>query len=575
MFWLVCLGVAKLHYGIDMGSQFIKIGVFDSSTNEIRTVEVDSVTSIPAAISLKTTAPKSEHMNANDFKSSSVLVGRAAAKAVHKDPRSGLVYLTQATARVDDVLQTSKFLTPLEFMALFEYQVFHDLPQPDTIAVGVPYVLTAMQKARVMNTFRFGNLPIDGMNEDIYSISELYVNVRGDQLQEGVQRNVLFIDAGAGFFRCYVQNMTRADGNVTSQTLAIEWSEKASGMAFAKALADQTRLPEHEAQSMLRDFGADDADFATNQLAEIVRVIKAAKDKVPQIDEVQVFGGCSKFPFVMAAIESAVGVKNRTNFESMGAGADAVNDTVRRDFDPDRAVIDGLMLTIQRAYREDDAVKVPIHTILRPAWTYFVNYGNQKEMYCQQGFNCRNPTLKYEKGCRLLNITLDPKTVPTGSPLIANVYRLLNLTLVPFDEANPGVVFLNFEFPYPSLRGAGFNKKGGNLTLIEIEPLMYNEHEFASNFEFFKQIVDVTPSEDVQKTEQVNLIQSLIEKISEFTSNVSAEKVDEEFKSILDRLEEIEAMVQDGSLQKKSLAELTQISGEIQDFVPTIGGKLF
>ena len=575
MWWLVCLTAAKIYYGVDMGSQYMKIGMYDSVTNEITNVELDGSDLIPSALALKVKASKEEHITPSDFPNSQILLGSQAVKAIHKDPKVGVEFLPLAAGRVDDEYLTSKFLNGLEFLALFEYELFRKVPTPDGIAVCLPFILTPMQKARLMNTYRFGALPVTSMNEDISAVSELYVSKFPDNLKEGVPRIVMFIDAGAGYFRCYVQNLTRADGNVTSRTLAIDWSEKASGIAMARALAERTRLPLQEAQKMLGDFGVKDADFANETLEEMSRVIKSVLEKSEPVHEFQIFGGCSKYEYVRAAVDAAIAANYRPDVDAILKGGLVVNQTAQRDFDPDRAVIDGVMAGIRNSFREDGFEHTHVLAVFKPAWTFFFNYGTQKEMYCQQGFNCRNPRLTREKGVRFLNITLDPKTVPKGSPIVANQYRILNLSRIEYDEKSPGYLFFHLEFPYPSIRGIGFNKQGGNWTEISFEQVMYNEREYSDSFEAFKELLRTTATEDEEKFEQVKLVQSLIAKIGEFTQNISEEKVDDEFREILEKLESIESSIEDGSFQKLPLDKIKATAQEIQDLVPTISAKLF
>ena len=128
MFWLACLGAAKIYYGVDMGSQFVKVGRYDSVTNEITKVELDGSDLIPAALALKVKASKEEHITPSDFPNSQILLGSQAVKAIHKDPKVGVEFLPLAAARVDDEFLTSKLLNGLEFMALFErHPEFDDL----------------------------------------------------------------------------------------------------------------------------------------------------------------------------------------------------------------------------------------------------------------------------------------------------------------------------------------------------------------------------------------------------------------------------------------------------------------
>ena len=104
---------------------------------------------------------------------------------------------------------------------------------------------------------------------------------------------------------------------------------------------------------------------------------------------------------------------------------------------------------------------------------------------------------------------------------------------------------------------------------------MYNEREYSDSFEAFKELLRTTATEDEEKFEQVKLVQSLVAKIGEFTQNISEEKVDDEFREILERLESIESSIEDGSFQKLPLDQIKATAQEIQDLVPTIGAKLF
>jgi hypothetical protein len=565
---LLRLGSSGVYYGFDLGSQFVKFGQVDNTTHDMTRLYWNGRDTIPSGIALKTKTKRFSHIPSDSFGDVEIMIGSTAVSYIHRNPKVGCEFPALSLTRDGTPFTTSRLMTPLEFMGMFAWQLLSHFPAPDGIALTVPSLLSAYQSTRLSNAFRLFNVPILDVYDDITVISTLYADMHIGRFIARREWHVLFVDAGAAYFKAYVQNFTVSVNGSESQTMGFEWSERASGNAIVRALANATQVPIAEAQRLVRDLG-DGGDFARAELQEMRRVITSLLHVVGPIDEVQLFGGVAHLTFVHNMIQRIT----EDYYRPFNRTEDPVPQIVearhvRRDFDSNHALLEGTLHMISR--RENYTQGVPITITRKPLVSYYVEWGSQKEKYCQKNFNCRFPVFQFKPETTEISITADPRQIPPGSPVVVNKYKMKNISKIEYNETNPGRILMQLKFPEPIIEYLAYTN-GTGLIPIDFVPMIVNQEEIDQSYSYFQEVL--TEIHQLRmKLERIEVIRAAVEKMeAAYAPAALNQKNNEMYKQIMEQLEDYKQKVNDGTYQRMSMNTLKRVMQEIEAMASLLG----
>jgi hypothetical protein len=226
------------------------------------------------------------------------------------------------------------------------------------------------------------------------------------------------------------------------------------------------------------------------------------------------------------------------------------------------------MMAIERNFTES----IPTVVTAKPVVSYFVEWGSQKEKYCQKNFVCRHPSFPFKNETNEIVITADPRQVTPGGPVIVNKYRLTNMTDVPRNDTHPGRVMLQMHFPDPVIELAFYVRADGNISRLAFEPLTVNTEELEKSFNFFGEVLEEMRERDL-KTARIETIRIAVERMEAGLAPESGVK-DPKFQQIWDQIDEYKRKIADGTYARMSMQSLKRVIEEIELVATFLGFKV-
>jgi hypothetical protein len=552
-------------YAIDLGSQFTKLSVVSNETASRLFWNGRDV--IPTSIALKTRTKNWAHLASTAFAETEVMIGSTAVSYIHRNPKVGCEFPVLACARDGSEYETSRLLKPIEYLALFAWQLLSHFPPPTAVALTFPIVYTGFQTTCLSNAFRLAGIPILGVYDDFTVLSTFYMDYFFPRILTKPEYHVMFIDVGASFFKCFAVNFTFLENSTEAQLLGLEFSEAASGSALVRALAKHTRLSVGEAQKLLKDAG-ETRDFAKAELNEMRKALLLLLNIIGPVDEFQIYGGASQLKFVYEMIDGFI----QDHFTPLNAshllnaGLPVPKERhVLTDLDPNHAIADATVHMVRRSRNYTEGI--PVSHSSKPVWTYYVDWGTQTEKYCQKNFVCRYPNFEFRLESNEMVIRADPRQLQRNSSAIVNRYRLKNLTNVTFDAARPGRLYVQLAAPEPVFQYVLYSN-GSDLVPIEFAPMPVNPEELEKTTAYFKDVIEEMYQVRL-KDEKLALVREAVEKM-EARVRASSDKP-EVSKQILEQLEEYKTKLADGTYRRMRQSQLKRVLDEIGIVATVLG----
>jgi hypothetical protein len=382
----------------------------------------------------------------------------------------------------------------------------------------------------VSEAFGAASLSLFGVYDDISVITSFFVDHFTDHITKS-EHHVMFIDVGATFFKCFVENLTTDATGVRADLLGFDSSERAGELGLARALARLMRLGVPEARTLLKDIGAD-PQFADAELAEMATMVQNLVALSGGVDEFQIYGGASRLPFVERAITNVSG------------------SALRRDLDATHGVLDATlhMIAVEKNLTDGRA----IDRSAKPVWNLIIEWGNQTEKYCQKNAGCKYPAFTFRPGNDDIFIKVDPRQLPKGALNVVAHYRMTNASDIPYNPENPGRLVLQLPFPDPVLEYALYTDgtpgwKQIGIERIDSEPLDEVSRYCSEAFEESRRAVE--------RKEIVGKIRNLVKKIK----GVDAEEM-KPYKQKLD----------DGTYKRMGTEELKNVLQKLETIATTM-----
>lgn len=436
---------------IDLGSQYIRIAISSNTKSPSMAVNEKNKVMTPAAIAFKLPSYSDDHMTMQEAEKAQIKIGEDAEKLIKSKPLSGARFLPRLIgreetdfAKIPKILNTTEMITIMLKKILLQPQ-YHDL---ESFAINVPNYYTLLQRNAIIQAINFLGAPFYGLIDDTSAIIQLYA-IQFSKRFIYETHSVLFVDIGASAVRAYRIVFTATESTPIGKQTSYEFSEKTGGISFIRKIAEEEHVSFNKAQKMLISGNKDYSDLLFDDLEEITKVVQDAIDG--EIDEVQLIGGASRFPFVIETIQKLVGytdvLKDMPMTDSIALGTIHVLTSV---------------LNMSR-FKLISVTKPPIYSAE-------VICGTTKSTYCTHRKLCEENVILQNAFCKRITVIAHKDEICDGCSSILSQFELKNISNFQRDPGDNINGLLVFQRPSPYLAGALWcSGKTRSCTPIEVE----------------------------------------------------------------------------------------------------------
>jgi hypothetical protein len=396
---LVVLSSCAEFVSLDLGTQFFKFAE-STSLGEAKIFKnpVTNMVNHPNAVALKLPATQSLPLTADAFRTIDVRFGKRALSLLKRNSSLGADFVSAVIGRTPPPeFRTSEFVDDPELFVFSLNASVGSLGEFVGGSLAVPFFYTREQISSVRESCNTLSIPVWRVITDSDSVFTLYASTRLPRFAAS-PRHVMFVDIGATTSKVYSARFSYDASNPVKDIArvvqtSVAWTERVGGFHFAAALARARGITLQRAHKLFIRGQYDSSIFNVSDLRRIVgEALAAAGD----VDELQLIGGASSFPFVVDAVREVSGLP------------------VRRDFNQNEAVALGALIHILILEGRGPYIPSAI-TGLSPT-TYRITCGDRDAVYCTAGQECAKE-VKFEgltEVCREFRIVGESKTMPQG-----------------------------------------------------------------------------------------------------------------------------------------------------------------
>lgn len=395
-------------YVMDIGSEYIKISE-DTVTSGPKVYKNPSGEYMfPSAAVLRNPYKSFKNTDPSTYEEPDLRYGSKSLYTLRKNATFGVKYLPRILGRSENsVFETTDFFSGCELFSLYFSDMFSKLTSKEVSIVTPDYWSQSQVDALREVTDLAGIKVLNFFSESksmAYSYAYLHVNRFINKT-----RNVLFLDLGGLSFKSYVCAFSSNGVNETYiYRLAYDYSEHTGSYFFFDRLSSKRDISVKKARKILdkadENFNVSDIQPEIDSIGVTINktltrfrdVIKTfPHDNSGDIDEVQVIGGGSSYPFVLSFF------KKFTN-----------HSVLLRDFNPFSGLSTaGVHLA---KYLDDSLPSMNIRYNFNSSYSKYVVIDKKEEaLYCAKNQKCfSRVTLENIKSLNNVDIKYNPNTVP-------------------------------------------------------------------------------------------------------------------------------------------------------------------
>lgn len=502
---------------IDLGSQYLRIAKNTLREPVTMAMNENNKMMTPSAIAFKLPKYSGKHMTMEDALKCEIKYGDSAIKLLKSKPQSGFAFLPRIIGR----LNSSKFEIPnilnsTEMMAILFKKVLSNIDIIEGVSVTIPNYYTLSQRECIMEALKLANLPLFSLLDDSSAIIQLYTIYYSKKFIYESQ-SVLFVDIGASAVRAYrvvfTQNETDAIGTQTSY----EWTEKTGGFEFIRKVSEYENCSFTKAQKLLLS-GKDYSHLFEEDLEMIYDLVRTAVDG--EVDEVQLIGGASRFPFVVECIQKVVGYTD-----------------ILKDLPQMNTIALGSLHIMLSTLNQSKFKLIPVTK--PPIYTSYVKCGNREVLYCTFRKKCASYLPMEAVICKTATI-FSKSTVPEGSNQVLATFEFSNISNFHYDPERGASGFLIMQPPAPFISSSMWCTHGSRqCESIETVPSINEDPLYTRKKNFVESILEEDTAK-MKKNEFRARLDFICRKCRSFNNeNVQLDKFDQETEDMLFQAEKI------------------------------------
>lgn len=516
---------------IDIGGQYARIAINTiGNSAKLVTNEQDKVMT-PSAIGLRLAEYSEKHIKLNEIDNVEVRIGEPAVKLLKHKPLAGAQFLPRIIGRNESVdFELPTIMNSTELLALFFHKLFKQpqLQSAEAIAVNVPNFWTLSQRDVVFQAMELAKLPFFGLVDDTSAVIQLYT-IQHSKKFIYESHGVLFVDFGATGLRAYRILFTTNGTDPLGTQTSYEFTERVSGIKMIRKVAEHDSCSFSKAQKRLIANPDKYSDLMADDMEIVYDVIQAAVDG--EVDEVQLLGGASRFPFVIEAIKSVVGY------------TDVLNEMPQMD-----SIALGTVHVVQSTMNQSRFKLVPV--VKPPVYTSEIECGRVRASYCKHRGTCQDHVILHNAKCSNVVIRADRQEIPEGTSDVIGLFKLTNISKFKVDAGKQISGIISMRAPAPVMYGALWCEAGTRrCEVIDVDHVQLRDPERKRKAEFVEAVIQAE-KDKIKKQEFRAQMINIIDQTAKFTSDESTvyEITDTKFLEMLREAQRIVDFAKDMSV---------------------------
>lgn len=435
MILLFALAIVNDFLTIDLGTEYYKAAKANFKGDPVIINTEGIGVSVPNAIACKSSKPIQLPITNESIEDIDIKFDRQALSILKKNASLGFQFIPRLIARSNtNKLNTTNLITSFQAFSLSFAHLIERLSITGPISIVIPHYWTPEQRYVISTVCHFYRIPLSFLLEDNDVIGVQYSATRAHRFKDsrGISdaRNVLFVDIGGTTSKAYGFHFYIDGDKAVASENSYFWSENVGGYWFRKALSDNLNISLKKAEKLLQS--ESDINKVVKNIQNVTNglfnLIKRAADRANDlssisngsaIQEVQIIGGASKYPFILDIVKSATNCSN-----------------IKRELNPNEAIaLGGVYFSLQSS---DSSKFTPSFVYKRPPSNITLQCQKQND-YCIRGSKCNRIIYEYEsKGCDHVLLYSDDASTPEGLSPIISTTNLVNISNITYEEGESG-----------------------------------------------------------------------------------------------------------------------------------------
>lgn len=431
LFFFVQFVVSK-YVAIDIGSKYSKVSAFEPyGTIEILKDPQDNMWT-PSAVALQMKNYPKSRLNSLELLESSVVYGKNALKFLKKHNYSGSSSIPFHIGR--NISTPLQIATHSDLLSLLITYLTSSQQNVQGMMLSIPYYYTYSQRQSIIDAVWGTRISFYGLIDDVQAIASYYSTMFAKRfLSDPIA--VLFVDIGAYSCKAYrVEFYFDENRKLHANHTSYEWTEDAGGDIFVSIISQSHRISRKRSLNYLDQYQNDHTEELLHEsLSSLSSVIRRSING--DIDEIQVFGGSSRYQCVLNTIQSASG-----------------DVPIKKEIPVNFGVATGSGHFFQNLLNVSNSIE-PNITLTSP-YNMFIECDGVTQEYCSKNGKCDNSILLEDAYCDVISIRTEESQTPDGCDDIISRFKLVNISSFNTDHSVKCTGFLMLQPPIPQINGA-------------------------------------------------------------------------------------------------------------------------
>ncbi|KAH0792037.1 dnaK protein [Histomonas meleagridis] len=486
-------------YTLDIGTEFFKAAEVGLDGNPMPIKFPNNKDLMPTSIAFKTQNNTESPLTPQQLNSTEIKFGKSAAGILCKKESLGFSLLPMTFGRNIAEFMTSRIVHPIQAFAIFIDHIFKKKSIQDGLLITVPAFWTTPQRSFITNACAIHDIPLLGIVDDTEALSQLYSATKYSRymkLNSSTPYRVLFIDVGStstkvyGFSFVWNNNQT----NVTQEVTL--WNEHIGGYHFKKLVSEKKGISLKKSEKLLKTSydRLNLSEILSENLNDLFSLINTGINQMQslgELNEIQVIGGCSAYPFVMEVIRSA----------SKNSSA-----VIRKEFSSTNSIAFG---TVYFGLQLIDSLPYP-PMYLTKTYLYNLNITIAEDHKLSERNGEILPFIReYSQGSRTITIKGDFNDLPRGTSNILQKVMLTNLTNMTFEDTDKPFGIVRIHQRTTQIESVEWCKNENKCENIGIIDMSYDKYTYQMIAAQTSAILRVIHSRDL-KMKKIEKIRSFL-----------------------------------------------------------------
>jgi hypothetical protein len=431
MLALFCVRCVSIYAAVDIGSQYLKVATSIQSAGVSMAPNSRGKLLTPSAVALRLSSYPTRHLTNPEALDCQLKIGEDALRILKREPQAGSEFVPRLLGRTTSTFPLPTIVNASEMFSLLMADVLSPLSSSgiEGVMIVVPNYFTFSQRQDVVKGMWGTAINYHGMIDDSEAIASDFSAKFAKRFTEE-NLSVLFVDVGATStkaFRIRFSWNTTSDSPIGNMT-SYEFSENCGGEFMARSISEHDHISIKKARTLLNSGSFDRTELFVDTLQDLNSIVRRALND--DVDIVEVFGGASRYQFVIDTIQDAVGEEV----------------PVKRELPPTEALALGGIFYFQGHL--NISLYPPLNLTRCSPYDIYVECSGEVDPYCYKSQWCHEGSIVDKDLCN--DFYFKTSEAPEGAGELLGYYKLANVSYRKRSYKRWGG-FLIFKPPYPVL----------------------------------------------------------------------------------------------------------------------------